>query len=70
MTLMNENRGILGRVRERGRSQSEKTLNIKQRLLTTLTILSPEELVKELSKFAFVQSIQMDMKAACQVHRK
>lgn len=25
MTLMNENRGILGRARERGRSQSEKT---------------------------------------------
>lgn len=55
---MNENRGILGRVRERGRSQSEKTLNIKQRLLTTLkSILSPEEPVKELSKFVFVQCI-------------
>lgn len=70
MTLMNENRGMLGRVRERGRSQSEKTLNIKQRLLTTFTILSPEEPVKELSKFALVQSTQMDMKAACRVHRK
>ena len=70
MTLMSENRGILGRVRERGRSQSEKTLSIKHRLLTTLTVLSPEEPVKELSKCAFVQSTQMDMKAACQVHRK
>ena len=36
---MKENRGVLGGVRERGRSQLEKTLNIKLRLLTILVYL-------------------------------
>lgn len=62
---------VLGRVRERGKVSIREDLGYQ--IGTTgnprLVTVGLEEPLKDLSKFAFVQSAHLDMKAACSINR-
>lgn len=70
---MNEKRQtMLGRIRKKGRVSTREDLEYQTDTSDNLSLVipTPEESLKDLSMFAFVQSTQTDMETKYRINRK